>query len=100
MKHIHTFENFLNEASDYPKAPKPMKGLKYEKVKAKDLKVGDEISDGPEETWEIAEVVSINPFKLKVVETIMPKNYPGYKAPGTMIDHELRPNDEVYKILR
>ena len=89
----------INE-SEYPRLPKPMQGLKYEKVKAKDLKVGDELSDGIEETWEIAEVVSINPFKLKIVETITPKNYPGYKAPGTVFTHELRPNDEVYKILR
>lgn len=97
MKNIPNFESFINEMYS---APKPMKGLKYEKVKAKDLKVGDEISDGAEETWEIAKVVSINPFKLEIVETIIPKNHPGYKALGTVFNHDLRPSDEVYKIIR
>ena len=96
MKHIQLFEEFLNESS----MPKPMKGLKYEKVKAKYLKVGDETSDGEGETWEIAKVVSTNPVKLEVVETIIPKDNPRYKAPGTPINIEFGPSDEMFKIIR
>jgi hypothetical protein len=106
MKNILTFKEFLNESLNEAsvdaslQSVKPMKGLKYKKIKAKELEVGDEISDGPGETREISKVVSINPIKLEVAETIVPKNTPQYVAPGTSTDVELKPTDEVYKIIR
>ncbi len=88
------------EINESTQMPKPMKGLKYEVVKAKNLKIGDETSDGPKETWEIAKVVSINPVKLEVVETIVPKDNPRYKAPGTPIDINFGPWTMMFKIIR
>jgi hypothetical protein len=88
------------EINESTQMPKPMKGLKYEKVKAKDLKIGDELSDGIQQTWEISKVVSTNPVKLEVVETIVPKDNPRYKAPGTPIGIEFGPSDSMFKIIR
>jgi len=88
------------EINESTQMPKPMKGLKYEVVKAKDLKIGDEISDGPKETWEISKVVSINPVKLEVVETIVPEDNPRYKAPGTLINIDFGPYAMMFKIIR
>ena len=98
--YINTFEEFLNEREDFNDFPKPMSGLKYKKVKAGNLKIGDEISDGENTTWEIGKVISINPIKLEVAETIIPKNNPRYKAPGTMIDVFFKPSTMLTKIIR
>jgi intein/homing endonuclease len=85
MKHVKTFENFLNEGTNW----------KIQKVKGKELKPGDYIASGPTAD-EISEIVSID--KNKMVLNRVWSDKKDIKV-GEEFDHIVDDmNDDMFKV--